>query len=132
MYISGFQSALNPPTEDNCKVVVIDDNGCVSDAIYTIKDGYDVRDKSVVPHLWAHNNFSEQTIITDTDSVSAIHIADPATDEVVFQLSGFCMKDSWNVELIKSEDDIVHIADSIGQIFYERCINALMQNEVKK
>lgn len=132
MYISGFQSVLNPPTEDNCKVVVVDDKNQVSDAIYTLKNGYDVRDKAIVPHLWAHNSFSEETVITNTDSVSAIQITDPITDEVTFQLSGFCMKDSWNVELIKNEDDIAHIADSIGQVFYERCVDALMRNEQSK
>lgn len=126
MYISGFQSALNPPTE-NCPVIVMDNEGRVSDGTYTIKDGYEVRDKTLIPHFWTYHVFDEETIITNKSSLSAIHINDPKTDEVVFQLSGFCMKDSYNIDLLSNEDDIVHLADSIGQVFYERCVNALMK-----
>lgn len=125
MELSGFQELTIPPTQD-CRVVFIDKDGNVSNGNYSVIDGYDIQTKDFEATHWMGNTFSPESILTNKDHLSAFQLEDPAIEEVIFQLTGFAMVASYNMEVLKTEEDIIKMADGVSQLVYEDCVKTLL------
>lgn len=131
-YVNSPQDITLPPTQ-SCKVVVFDDEGNVSSGTYSPTDGYNIRDKSIVPKFWLLNDINKDSIITSSDNLKAVQIVDPVTEEILCQISGFNMLMSYNMEVMKTEDDILKMAEGLAQFFMKDCIDTLLEaNNIEK
>lgn len=131
-YVNSPQDITLPPTQ-SCKVVVFDDEGNVSSGTYSPTDGYNIRDKNIVPKFWLLNDINKDSIITSSENLKAIQIVDPVTEEILCQISGFNMLMSYNMEVMKTEDDILKMAEGLAQFFMKDCIDTLLEaNNIEK
>lgn len=125
MRMDTFIPITTSPTED-CDIIVISEDGLVTNAKYIYHENrYELRDKTITPAFWCYNSLSENTIISSKDSMRLISVDDPETELPLFSMSGLCLRYGWNFEEIKNIDDMTRVADSIGQMFFEKMVNDL-------
>lgn len=114
------------PTE-SCKIILVGESNNITTGHYNRKERkYNINDPSIKPTHWIkHYDDLHEMVMFDPSSFRILEILNPKTDKLMAFIGAFGLSMKYNFSQIKTEEDVVEVADAIGQYFYDSILNTL-------